>query len=200
MRYTARMPAERLSRRQVLLGLAALSAAPAAVAATPAPAGSARYLVEIIVFRQPGPAPQAVPAAALPGATTLPGRVAPLPRAGWQLAGVAAALVRGTGYTLLAHTAWTAIVPPNGRTTARLEDVLPGDAPLAGAVAVQRGQYLFLGVDIDYRPPSGAVPEGAVYALRDRRRIKFGERHYFDHPAFGVITVVNAARGTAEPG
>jgi hypothetical protein len=193
------MAVERVSRRQVVLGLAALTAAPALLADTPPPAGSARYLVEIIVFRQPGPAPAAVPAAPLPVATAIPGRVTVLPQADWQLASVAGALARRSGYTLLAHVAWAAIVPPNGRTTARLEDLLPDTPSLAGAVAVQRGQYLFLGVDIDYRPPGDAVPDGASYALREKRRVKFGERHYFDHPAFGVIAAVTVAHGSAGP-
>ncbi|HXQ31415.1 MAG TPA: CsiV family protein [Steroidobacteraceae bacterium] len=194
------MPVERVSRRQVVLGLAALSAVPTALADTPPPAGSARYHVEIIVFRQPGPSPTAVPAGPLPVTATIPGRVTLLPDADWQLASLAEALARRAGYTLLAHAAWEAIVPPNGRTTARLEDLLADNSQLAGAIAVQRGQHLFLGVDIDYRPPSGAVPEGATYSLRERRRIKFGERHYFDHPAFGVIIEVAAPRGAVESG
>jgi hypothetical protein len=192
------MPVERVSRRQVVLGLAALSAVPAALADTPPPPGSSRYHVEIIVFRQPGPAPTAVPAGPLPPTATIPGRVVVLPESDWQLASLAEALARRSGYVILGHAAWAAIVPPNGRTTARLEDVLPGDSPLTGAIAVQRGQHLFLGVDVDYRPPSGAVPEGATYSLRDRRRIRFGERHYFDHPAFGVIAEVLAPGGAAE--
>ncbi|HXQ63436.1 MAG TPA: CsiV family protein [Steroidobacteraceae bacterium] len=191
---------ERVSRRQVVLGLAALSAVPEVLAEAPPPPGSARYHVEIIVFRQPGPAPTAVPAGPLPVTAAIPGRVTPLPDSDWHLASVAAALERRSGYVLLAHAAWDAIVPTNGRTTAHLEDVLPGNLLLAGAVAVQRGQHLFLGVDIDYRPPSGAVPEGATYSLRERRRIKFGERHYFDHPAFGVIVEVTPARAASEPG
>jgi hypothetical protein len=59
-------------------------------------------------------------------------------------------------------------------------------------VALQRSQYLFLGVDIDYQ----AAP-GTTYGLREKRRIKFGERHYFDHPAFGVVAQVTSARGEA---
>jgi Peptidoglycan-binding protein, CsiV len=200
MRYTRPMPVERVSRRQVVLGLAALTAVPAAIANTPPPAGSAHYHVEIIVIRQPGASPAAVPAGPLPVTVTIPGRVVLLPDADWQLATLATALAGRAGYTLLAHAAWEAIVPPNGRTTARLEDLLPENSPLTGAVAVQRGQHLFLGVDIDYRPASGAVPEGATYSLRERRRIKFGERHYFDHPAFGVIIEVSAPRSAAEAG
>ena len=179
-----------LSRRAFLAGLAA--AASLRALAAEAPSGSARYLVEILVFRQPGPLPPPMPAAPLTIVTTLPGRVELLPETAWQLGSAEQALGHLGGYQPLAHAAWAALVPPNGRTTARLEDLLPDGTPLAGSVALQRSQYLFLGVEIDYR----AEP-GVTYALREKRRIKFGERHYFDHPAFGVIAQVTSSR--AEP-
>ena len=85
-----------------------------------------------------------------------------------------------------------AIVPPNGRTTAQLEDLLPPGTGLAGAVSLQRGQYLFLGVDVDF-----VAAEGPRYSLRERRRVKFNERHYFDTAAIGVIAEVRPGRGAA---
>lgn len=182
----------RLSRRGFLGSLAASALWPAAALSAPeAPPGSARYVVEILVFRQPGTPPPPQPVAALPTVTTLPGRVEPLPETAWQLASAGETLPR-RGYPLLAHAAWLAIVPPNGRTTAKLEDVLPPGTGLAGDVAVQRSQYLFLGLDVDWTPTAGTT-----YGLRERRRIKFGEHHYFDHPAFGVVAQVVPARGEA---
>ena len=190
---------ERLSRRQALLGLAALAAAPRVLGEPPLPPGSARYVVELIVFRQPGALPVPQPVAAIAPTTTLPGRVLPVAEADWQLTPSEAALARG-GFALLAHAAWAAIVPANGRTTAHLEDVLPPAAqaaPVAGAVALQRGQYLFLGVDLDFRPADPGLAPNTVYSIREKRRVKFGERHYFDHPAFGAIATVLAPRGAA---
>jgi hypothetical protein len=179
----------RLSRRDLLLSLAGAAVAPA-LGQTP-PSGSARYLVELIAFRQPGPAPKAIPAGPLSQATAIAGRIEVLPETAWQLGAIEASLHR-RDYTVLAHTEWAAIVPANGRTTARLEDVLAGPTPLAGSVAVQRSQYLFLGVDVDF-----AVPDGPTYSMRERRRVKFGERHYFDHPAFGLIAQITPSRGAA---
>ena len=191
------MRVERFSRRQALLGLAALAAAPRAFGQAPAPPGSARYVVELLVFRQPGALPAPVPVAAIPVTTTLPGRVVPLPAADWQLTPTEAALARG-GYTLIAHTAWAAIVPANSRTTAHLDDVLTQPGPLAGAIALQRGQYLFLGIDLDYRPSDPGLAANAVYSIREKRRVKFGERHYFDHPAIGAIATVLVPHGAAD--
>jgi hypothetical protein len=178
-----------LTRRAFLAALAACTSLRSLAAE--APAGSARYLVEILVFRQPGPLPQPVPVTALPNVATIAGRVELLPESAWQLASAEQALAR-RGYALLAHAAWAAIVPSNGRTTARLDDVLKEGSPLAGSVALQRSQYLFLGVDIDYQ----AAP-GVTFGLREKRRVKFGERHYFDHPAFGVVAQVTSSRGEA---
>jgi hypothetical protein len=179
-----------LTRRAFLGGLAACASVRSFAAE--APPGSARYLVEILAFRQPGPLPAPLPVAALPNVSSIPGRVELLPQSAWQLAAAEQALAGRGGYQPLAHAAWAAIVPPNGRTTARLDELLNDGAPLAGSVALQRGQYLFLGVDIDYQ----AAP-GVTFGLREKRRVRFGERHYFDHPAFGVIAQVSTSRGEA---
>ena len=188
------MPSPRVNRRELLLGLAALAAAGARAQPRPhaAPPGSARCLIELIVFRQPGPPPVAVPAGALPQVATIVGRVELLPDDEWQLGSLEAGLARRGGFQVLAHTAWAAIVPPNGRTTAQLEDVLPPGTGLAGAVSLQRSQYLYLGVDVDF-----VAPEGPTYTLRERRRVRFNERHYFDAPAIGVIAEVRPGRGAA---
>jgi hypothetical protein len=188
------MDSVRMTRRRALAALAAFAAAPAVAAE--APAGSGRYLIELIAFRQPGTPPAPVPQPAIPVTATLPGRVIALPQADWQLSGLDGSLNRA-GFGLIAHAAWVAIVPPNGRTTAHLDEVLPAESPLSGAVALQRGQYLYLGVDVDYRPRDAA---SVIYSLREKRRIKFGERHYFDHPAMGVIATVNPSRGIAAEG
>jgi hypothetical protein len=167
-----------LKRRDLLLAALGTAVAPAALAQ------SARFAVEAIVFRQPG-AP-AAPTAGEPARDAVPtGRVAPLPRDAWQLGNLQGGLQRAAGYRVLAHGAWSADVPANGSVAARVDDVLPASG-LSGTIAVQRGQYLFVRLDLDYAPV-----EGGVIRMRERRRVKFNERHYFDHPALGVIAVVS---------
>jgi len=122
----------RITRRELLFGLAASATLPAHAQA---PSGSARYLLEAIFFRQPGPPPKAVASAPLQQVATIPGRVELLPETGWQLGALEAAFKRRTDYELLAHALWAAIVPANGRTTARLDEVLPAGIPLAGSIA-----------------------------------------------------------------
>lgn len=177
------MDRTRLSRRDLLLGTAALAVGAPAAAQSPA---GAKYSVEVIVFRQPGNAPPAPTVMTLPqAASTTSGRVTPLAPADWQLGNLDAGLRRRSGYAVLGHAAWLATVAPNGSVTARLDDLVAGGS-VSGAVTVQRGQYLFLRVDVNY-----ATPEGGVHQLRERRRIRFNEKHYFDHPAIGMIAVVS---------
>lgn len=182
------------TRRELLAGLAALLGSPLVLAdsasPSPPPPGSARYLVEILAFRPPGALPKAYPAPAVSAAQTLPGRVELLPAAEYQLGSAREALSRKGGYHILGHLAWAAIVPPNGRTTAHVEELGSSDtSPLTGTVAVQRSQYLFMGLELDYSTGNQS------YGLREKRRVKFGERHYFDHPAFGVIAQVTPSKG-----
>ena len=56
---------------------------------------------------------------------------------------------------------------PNGRTTAHLSDLTNDDsAPVSGSVAVQRSQYLFMGLELDY------AGGNQTYGLREKRRVK----------------------------
>ena len=41
---------------------------------------------------------------------------------------------------------------------------------------------------------------GASYELTETRRVKFYEKNYYDHPAFGVIALVTPAPAAARPG
>lgn len=182
-----------LSRRALLLALTAAASPRLWAEGRPE---ATHFQVEVVLFTQPGTPPRAVPVGMRTPAITSPGKVERLAGGGrWQLAGAREAIARHGGYQILGHAAWTAAVAANGRTTARLEDVLKGGtAALAGSITLQRSQQLFLGVDVDYL----AAGDG-VYRLRERRRVKFGDRHYFDHPAFGAIALVTPVPGEIAP-
>jgi hypothetical protein len=71
-------------------------------------------------------------------------------------------------------------------------------------VFLERGQYLHLGMTLTYADPSppagmGAAP-GTAFTINQSRRIRFYERNYYDHPAFGVIALVSPAQGARPPG
>jgi len=79
----------------------------------------------------------------------------------------------------------------------RLGIDIPG---MTGTIVLERGQYLHLGMTLAYAPASppaglGAAP-GTTFTLNEGRRVRFNERTYFDHPAFGVIALVTPVAGT----
>ncbi len=177
-----------INRRTVLWGLGATSL----VAWADAPVGSKRFTLEWIAFKQPGNHAAPSPPPTIADVLALPGRVTALANSANQMTNTAQALNR-KGHEVLSHQAWAAIIPPNGRTTATLHDVLSSPSPLSGAIAIQRGQHLLLNVEVDYQSVSGVT-----YGVREHRRIKFNEYHYFDHPAFGVIIQVRPPKNDAE--
>jgi len=45
-----------------------------------------------------------------------------------------------------------------------------------------------------------AAGPGTTFQMGESRRIKFYERNYYDHPAFGVIALVTPAQGARPAG
>ena len=85
-----------IDRRTVLLGLAAGMVVPSAVFAD-VPVGSARVIVEMLAFRQPGALPRPVAVPPLPNVATIPGRVELLGPEAVQLGSASEALARRGG-------------------------------------------------------------------------------------------------------
>jgi hypothetical protein len=53
----------------------------------------------------------------------------------------------------------------------------------------------------DPAPPQGlGGASGTRFIINQSRRIRFYERNYYDHPAFGVIALVSPAQGARPPG
>jgi hypothetical protein len=189
---------------------AATLPAPAAgpAAAGPPPAASAAtatvYNVEIIVFRAAGALGGAENWNAEAGARYIAGDesasdslqvgrfVAALPPAVWQLNELENRLRASGTYVPVAHAAWSQTASSWGT---------PG---LSGTVFLERGQFLHIGMSLTYAMPNappglGAVP-GTIFTINESRRVKFYERNYFDHPAFGVIALVTPVQGARAPG
>jgi len=186
-------------------------AAPAASAQTPA---ASVYEIEIIVFRANSGTGGAenwsagtlkgVPAGTSGESGPATDRqiarlVGALPASSFQLNDIEARLKSSGAYTPLAHVAWSQTASAWGTRAGfpldRLGVAVPG---LGGIVTLERGSYLHLGMSLSYAPATppgglGAAP-GTVFTLEENRRVRFGERHYYDHPAFGVIAVVRPSQ------
>ena len=131
--------------------------------------------------------------------------VALLPPAAYQLNELETRLRASGGYLPVAHVAWSQTASAWGTRAgfplARLGVDVPG---LSGTVFLERGQFLHLGLSLSWAmatPPDGlGVAAGTPFTLNETRRVRFYERNYYDHPAFGVIALVTPSQGTRPPG
>jgi hypothetical protein len=196
---------------------ALLTALPVASQNAPAGAQETVYNVEIVIFRATQalggaenwnvPGPHRFDASGETENTSRSvGRfVSAIAPASYQLGDVVNKLRASGLYTPLAHVAWSQTASDWGTragfTLEKLGVSVPG---LTGTVFLERGQYLHLGMALTYSPPDpppgiGAGP-GTTFNLTESRRIRFYERNYYDHPAFGVIALVTPAQGRRPAG
>jgi hypothetical protein len=197
--------------------LAAATLPTSAEDAAAAAASGTVYNVEIIVFRAAGELGGAEDWGAEAGARNIAGEestsdslqmgrfVAALPPAVWQLNELENRLRTSGTYVPVAHAAWSQTASSWGTRAGFSVQRLGISAPgLTGTVFLERGQFLHLGMSLTYAMPSpppglGAAP-GTSFTINESRRVKFYERNYFDHPAFGVIALVTPVQGARAPG
>jgi Peptidoglycan-binding protein, CsiV len=190
-------------------------------AAGPPPAASASagpvYNVEIIVFRAAGALGGAENWGAEAGARYIAGDesasgsmqvgrfVAALAPAVWQLNELENRLRTSSTYVPVAHAAWSQTASSWGtRAGFSMQRLGISEPGLTGTVFLERGQFLHVGMSLTYAMPNppaglGAAP-GTPFTINESRRVKFYERNYFDHPAFGVIALVTPVQGARAPG
>ncbi|MCC7462593.1 MAG: hypothetical protein IT480_09050 [Gammaproteobacteria bacterium] len=107
----------------------------------------------------------------------------------YQLGSTAARLRASGAYQPIAHAAWLQTATPWGRHVGiDLAELGIRSSELSGRVYLERGTLLHLGLDLRL----GAAP---MYHLGELRRVKYNEKHYYDHPAFGAIAIVSPVTG-----
>ena len=207
----------------LLVGLLCGSSSPSpSLSQEPAPApapgpGSTVYNIEIIVFRATsalgGPEDWSAQAGArsvageesASGAAQVGRFVAAVPSSAWQLGELENRLRASGLYVPVAHTAWSQTASSWGTRAGFTVQKLGVDVPgLSGNVFLERGQWLHLGMALTYAMPSppqglGAGP-ATPFTINESRRVRFYDRNYFDHPAFGVIALVTPVQGARAPG
>jgi len=190
---------------------------------TPAPPpaagpGSTVYNIELIIFRATGalggaenwctPSGGARSIAgdeAASGTAQVGHFVGLLPSSAWQLTDLEGKLRASGGYVPVAHVAWQQTASSWGTragfSLAKLGVNVDG---LTGTVFLERGQFLHLGMTLTYAmsapPPGLAAGADTPFTINESRRVRFYERDYFDHPAFGAIAMVSPAAGARPPG
>jgi hypothetical protein len=124
-----------------------------------------------------------------------------LPASQFQLNDIETRLRASAGYAPIAHVAWSQTASTWGTRAGFPLQRLGIDVPeLTGTVVLERGQYLHLGMTLAYAPANPPASLGAsagtTFTLNEGRRVRFNERSYYDHPAFGVIALVTPVAGT----
>ena len=213
------MPTHSRNRRLPAALLFALVAAlPVAAEDTPAAANTTVYNVEMIVFRITGGqgsaenwSTQGSNARYIAGdesatGTSQVGRFAGiLPSSSYQLTDLENRMRASGAYVPVAHVAWSQTASSWGTRAGFPLQKLGVDVDgLSGTVFLEHGQFLHLGMTLNYAMPSpppalNAAP-GTPFTINESRRVKYYDRNYFDHPAFGVIALVMPAQGARAPG
>ena len=192
------------------------SAAGAAPAAAPANSGPS-YDIEIVIFRakvglgQPENwADETTAAATVAGGETASGSdvgklLTVLPSSAYRLTAIDSRLRTSGTYLPVAHAAWVQTASAWGTHAGFPLDSLGINVPgLTGDIFLERGEFLHLGMTLNYTmqdPPAGLnAPAGTTFVMNETRRVRFYQRNYYDHPAFGVIALITPARGTRPPG
>jgi hypothetical protein len=217
---TARARVLRVARlAALLLSATAVIVALKASAAEPARLQETAYHVELVIFRQLTPLGVAEdwsveglkgrPAAPVgeddAGGTTADSAgnrlaVSSLSPALFKLAAMESSLQRSRGYEVVGHIGWTQLAVPRGSGLAvELSEVGLSGSAVRGTGALERGKYLYLRLNLAYSPadpPASLVgtvqiDRTVTFSLNQVRRVRPFERHYFDHPAFGVIAMIS---------
>ncbi|HET9446512.1 MAG TPA: CsiV family protein [Steroidobacteraceae bacterium] len=109
----------------------------------------------------------------------------------YKLTAIAETLKRSRNYQPLAHFGWTQPGYPRGDAKyLNISTMAPAGSGIVGQVALSRGRYLHLTLDLVYDAPGAAGEPTQRFVLRQSRRMRSNERHYLDSPRFGVIAIV----------
>jgi hypothetical protein len=109
----------------------------------------------------------------------------------FKLTSIYDTLRRSRSYQPLAHFGWTQPgYPRNDAKLLTINSMVPAGSGVVGQVALTRGRYLHLTVDLVYDAPGAAGEPSQRFVLRQSRRMRSNERHYLDSPRFGVIAIV----------
>ncbi|MEZ5475392.1 MAG: CsiV family protein [Steroidobacteraceae bacterium] len=116
--------------------------------------------------------------------------VATVPASQYQLNDLEARIAAaGNGVQPIAHFAWQQTASAWGSRAGFTVERLAGNVPgLSGRIFLERGQYLHLGMSLNY------TQGGTIFNLSEIRRIRFFQRNYYDHPVFGVIALVTPVK------
>ncbi len=148
-----------------------------------------KFQIDVLIFSQTATATESLdmsdPAIKWPKNTIRPGQrsTQKLSTSSSTLSGAASTLGRKSKYTVLEHISWVqTIASERAGRPVRIQGT-----EVDGFVQLKRGANLHLTIGFEYSPKN----TDNTYTISEQRRILFNQRHYFDHPLFGVIVTVS---------
>jgi hypothetical protein len=107
----------------------------------------------------------------------------------YHMNGLENALKNSGAWRPIAHAAWIQTAANWGTHTGfDLSDLGINVTGLTGMVYLERApNFMHLGFDVQYQA-------AATYTIREMRSIKYNDKQYYDHPAFGIIAMVTPIR------
>jgi hypothetical protein len=155
--------------------------------------GTALYEVEMIVFRASNigapedwsvtPSGRGYGNESTRGGSSQLMRV--LPASDYKLGAIETALRSSGAWRPIAHAAWIQTAANWGTHAGiALTDLGINTPGLSGMVYLERATYLHLGMNL-------TLSGDASFVINEMRSVKYNEKQYFDHPAFGVIALVS---------
>lgn len=187
---------EKFLRYRILLGILAFSLGQQALAFT--------YKIELLVFTHTLPTTEQFDLTASPiqwpndmleivaPAIASPASVIQMPLDG--LNQVSTRLAQTKNYTVLFQTAWLQTI--NNNQAGQPVHFNNPNNTLNGFIKVSADPGLKIQVEAEYSPiktqthKTKSEPHSALYRLTENRMLKASEIHYFDHPTFGIITLI----------
>jgi hypothetical protein len=155
--------------------------------------GTALYEVEMIVFRASNigapedwsvtPSGRGFGNESTRGGSSQLLRV--LPPSDYKLGAIETGLRSSGAWRPIAHAAWVQTAANWGTHAGiALADLGINTPGLSGMVYLERATYLHLGMNL-------TLSGEASFVINEMRSVKYNEKQYFDHPAFGVIALVS---------
>lgn len=141
-----------------------------------APASAKDYMVEALVFKNLSPS-QATESHNYKTPRVMPSKSSTWALEPSMLLDQSVALDKSGNYQLMHHFSWGQESLPY-RTSATYN---VAERSVRGAIKVYADNLLFVNLDLDY--------DG--YRMNEKRRLKLNEKHFFDHPKFGILLQVS---------
>ena len=123
-----------------------------------------------------------------------------LSSASYRLNNISGGLSAARGYRVLFHRAWRQQAYDRAHAVGYPVHSLAenGRDSVEGTITLIKERYLHLDVDLLLMTARGGTPapyadgpgRSPAFRLAEKRRIRSGELHYFDHPRFGMIARV----------